>query len=236
MLLHCRYYNETITPKFVSLSSRTWHGLIWKPISVDEMYRFLGILLRISLTPIHGGGYTAYFRDTNISIQLSNASSSTIQLPETRGFVSTIPRKLRMSLNRFKQIRGTFHPEDKLLGNGGEDKCYQLRYTMNELNAAAAATMVPEANCSFDEGGIACQSRYCPVRQYNKDKPDKCRADFFVLNDSKHYFIYHMDVYQGKNKHSAYIHKCAADLPTTQKAVMNALFKTDLSAPHPSGY
>jgi hypothetical protein len=113
MLLHCRYYNETIKPKFVSLSSRTWHGLIWKPISVDEMYRFLGILLRISLTPIDGG-------DTNISIQLSAASSTTIQLPETRGFVSTIPREFRMSLNRFKQIRGAFHPEDKrLLGNGG---------------------------------------------------------------------------------------------------------------------
>ena len=44
-----------------------------------------------------------------------------------------------------------------------------------------------------------------------------------------------MDMHQGKNKHNACIHECAANLPTAQKAVMNALFKTNLSAPHPSG-
>jgi len=89
---------------------------------------------------------------------------------------------------------------------------------------------------AFDEGGVACRSRFCPVRQCNKDKPDKCRVDFFMLCDSKHYFIYHMDVCQGKNKHNSHIHKCAADLPTTQKAVMNSMFKTDLSTPDPLGY
>ena len=29
-------------------------------------------------------------------------------------------------------------------------------------------------NVLFDEGRIAMRSRYCPVRQYNKDKPEKC--------------------------------------------------------------
>jgi len=91
-------------------------------------------------------------------------------------------------------------------------------------------------NMAFDEGGVACRSRFCPVRQHNKDKPDKCRVDFFMLCDSKYYFIYHMDVHQGKNKHNSYIHKHAADLPTTQKAVMNSIFKTDLSTPDPLGY
>jgi hypothetical protein len=41
------------------------------------------------------------------------------------------------------------------------------------LNAGARCNFVPEGNCSFDEGGISCHSRYCPVRQYNKDKPAK---------------------------------------------------------------
>ena len=33
----------------------------------------------------------------------------------------------------------------------------------------------------FDEGGIALRSRYCPVRKYNKDKPDKFHVELFCL-------------------------------------------------------
>jgi hypothetical protein len=84
------------------------------------------------------------------------------------------------------------------------------------------------ANCAFDEGGIACRSRYCPVRQYNKDKPDKFRVDFFILAGSKTYLIYHIDVYQGKNSANIGIYPPAANLPTTMKAVVNAIVKSDL--------
>ena len=34
---------------------------------------------------------------------------------------------------------------------------------------------------------------------YNKDKPGKYRVDIFILANAKYYFIYHIDVYQGKN-------------------------------------
>ena len=46
----------------------------------------------------------------------------------------------------------------------------------------------------------------------------------------------HMDVYQGKNDHNAYIDKVAAELPTTQKAVINAICKTGLDMVAPEGY
>ena len=46
---------------------------------------------------------------------------------------------------------------------------------------------------------------------YNKDKPDKFRVDFFILADSKHYFIYHFDVYQVKNKSNIDINHLARD-------------------------
>jgi Transposase IS4 len=224
-----RYYNAVIKPKTVSLASRKWHGLIWKPISIDEMHRFLGVLLRISLTPVDGGGYGAYFRDSNMTIQLSSGSSNNnIEIPDSRGFVSMLAKEFRLSLNRFKQIRGAFHPEDKVLGNGQEDKCYQLRHGMNELNKASISNFVPEANCAFDEGGIACRSWYCPVWQYNKDKPDKFRVDFFILARSKTYLIYHIDVYQGKNSANIGIYPPAANLPTTMKAVVNAIVTSDL--------
>jgi len=65
----------------------------------------------------------------------------------------------------------------------------------------------PRRFLSFDEGGIANKSKYNPVCQYNASKPDKYRIDFFVLANanSGNNFVYHLDVYQGKNQTNAFI-------------------------------
>ena len=98
-----------------------------------------------------------------------------------------------MSLVRFKQIRSAFHLEAG--ASICNDKCHQLRFFIRLFNAKAKEIFHLGKNVSFDEGGVAMRSRYCPVRQYNKDKPDKFRVDFFVMADTKYYFIYHLDVY-----------------------------------------
>jgi hypothetical protein len=54
------YAQKTV---LVNKTNQMWHGLRLKDISVQEMYHFLGILLKISLSPIDGGGYMAYFAD-----------------------------------------------------------------------------------------------------------------------------------------------------------------------------
>jgi hypothetical protein len=87
-------------------------------------------------------------------------------------------------------------------------------------------TMNPTTRVS---GGQSCRSRFCPVLQYNKDKPDKFRVDFFILANSKNYFIQHIDVYQGKNASNVGIDPSCFNLPTTMKAVANAVIKADLS-------
>jgi Transposase IS4 len=205
-----------------------WHGLVWKDIKIEEMYCFLGILLCISLSPTDAGGYQSYFRDGNIVVQFSSEDGDFIEVKHSHGFVLDVDKEIRMSLNRFKQIRGTFHPEHKDLGIGKEDKCYQLQAVINKMNQASRANFAPEAHLSFDEGGIACRSRYCPVQQYNKDKPDKFRVDFFALAGSKSYVIYHIDVYQGKNACNVGIDPLAVNLPTTMKAVVNAILKSEV--------
>ena len=53
--------------------------------------------------------------------------------------------------------------------------------------------------------------------------------DFFILADAKHYFIYHLDVYQGKNKGNIDIHKSIRKLPPTQKAVANAILNIGIA-------
>jgi len=164
-----RYFSKHYAPKNVSKSSRKWHGLTWTPITPDEMYRFLGILLRISLNPLDSGGYPAYFRERNMTVKISDSQEVTIE--GTKGFVLMLPDKCRMSLNRFKQIRGAFHPEDKMLANGMDDKCYMLRSAINELNAASVANFVPEAifatlSCVFS--GVAALSEN--VEEKNKSE------------------------------------------------------------------
>ena len=99
---------------------------------------------------------------------------------------------------------------------------------MNILNAASCITFEPGENLSFDEGGTASRSRFDPVRQYNKDKPNKFCVDFFLLvnNSPGKYFICYADVYQGKNATNIGIPNEIRTLPTTQKAVVNAVIQS----------
>ena len=66
--------------------------------------------------------------------------------------------------------------------------------------------------------------------QYNKDKPQKFRLDFFVLcnNSPGAHFIVHCDVYQGKNAANIGIPNEIQNLPTTQKVVVNSIIQSKL--------
>ena len=70
----------------------------------------------------------------------------------------------------------------------------------------------------------------CPVCQHNKDKPDKHHVDFFAFVNASECFICQLDV--NKNDSNAHVDKQAAELPTTQ----NAVLKTGLDVPSPLGH
>lgn len=201
--------------------NQLWHGVRWKEITQEEMIHFLGILLRISMSPVDGGGYEAYFSKSNKTV-IPGGNGKPLEISGTSGWAHKY-----MTLSRFKQIRGAFHPEDKAAGAGG-DKCYQLRHVINTLNSAARYTFYTPKDLAFDEGGVGCRSRYCPVRQYNQSKPQKFRVEFFVCSGSRDYQILHLDVYQGKNGNNVGINKNCIDLPTSQKAVANAAYALGL--------
>ena len=67
------------------------------------------------------------------------------------------------------------------------------------MNDAESNNFYIGPTAAFDEGGIATRSRFGCVIKYNKDKLDKICINFFVLADSTHYFVRHIDVYQGNN-------------------------------------
>ena len=135
--LRLRYFNEKIeTDSSISISgtSRVWNSIPWKA------------MLRVSLEPKDAGGYPAYFRDTPWCIPISKDGKSSVEIPGSKGFVSQIDQKYRMSLNRFKQIRGAFHPECCKQGKQQGDKCYQLRKAINHLNVAAIMKRITLVN------------------------------------------------------------------------------------------
>jgi hypothetical protein len=211
--------NKFARKNMMERNSTLYLGHKWKNITVPEMVRFFGIMLRISLEPRKMGGYSLYFTDSP-TVHIGDGYSI-----ELRGFDPWA--KEIMSLVRFKQIRSAFHPEAE--NSICNDKCHQLRHFIRMFNSKAKNVFSLGPNVSFDEGGIAMRSRYCPVRQYNKDKPDKFRVDFFIMADAKHYFLYHLDVYQGKNRANIDIDTTLHNLPTTQKAVANAIVKSGIA-------
>ena len=211
-----KYARETMRSRNTSI----YLGHKWENITVGEMVRFFGILLRISMEPRKMGGYESYFQDPP---QIHLGVGYNVRLTGFEPWARNV-----MPLVRFKQIRSAFHPEagkSELTG----DKCHQLRYFIRAFNERARHVFHLGPKASFDEGGIPMRSRYCPVRMYNKDKPDKFRVDFFILADSKYYFIFHLDVYQGKNKANIDIAPMISTLPTTQKAVANAIIKSGIN-------
>eukprot|EP00957_Ditylum_brightwellii_P167784 12772645-Ditylum_brightwellii.AAC.1 len=72
-------------------------------------------------------------------------------------------------------------------------------------------------------------SQFCPARQYDEDKPDKLRVDFFVQADCRDLFIYHLDAYQGNKKANTDIDHTVRNLSTIQKAVANAIIKLGIA-------
>ena len=132
-----------------------------------------------------------------------------------------------MQLRIFKQYLSALRVEKKPT-QGVNDKAYQLRDLCTRISKAARSTFKPGRYLSFDEGGIASRSRRNPIRQYNKDKPAKYRVDFFILSDSKYFFVYHLDPYQGKNSQDINVHERCKDFPTTQKVVLNSIISSDL--------
>ena len=195
-------------------------GYKWRNITLTEMVNFKGVILKMSVDDRNLGGYKSYFEQP-MSVILGQDYS--VDLTNYPAWAAKV-----FKLYRFKQIRGALHPEVGTSSIG--DKCHQLRYALNCLNHASKSTFIAGRDMSFDEGGVASRSRMCPVRQYNKDKPDKFRVDFFVLanNAPGKYFICHADVYQGKNVENIDIPEEIRNLPTTQKAVVNAVIKADI--------
>ena len=101
-----RYFHQKIRPKLMGRRGY-FHSQKWKDVTIQEMTRFLGIILMMSLRPLDSGGYASYFNASNRMYSLGTAIPS-VEILDSTGWASKY-----MRLARFRQIRGAFHPESK---------------------------------------------------------------------------------------------------------------------------
>ena len=196
-------------------------GSTWSRISCGEMIRFHGILLRMSIDGRKVGGYETYFSQSKSYVQVTDRYVR--KLPYLEPWASKM-----MTFKRFKQIRAAYHHEKTKSSN--DDRCWQIRYVLNKLNATSRKTFIPAKHLSFDEGGIACRSRYCIIRIYNPSKPDPYRVEYFVLSSSTFpYEVIYIDIYQGANESPIGVVNEHKGFPLTQRVVLDAVLKSRIS-------
>ena len=160
------------------------------------------------------GDYESYFSEI-ITFSLSGHSST------LRGYNAWAKDIVSFIIS--KQIRSAFCSEYHYYNVN--DKCYHLQQFIQKVNYMVKNIFCLGPNASFEEGEVATRSWFCPVRQYNNDKPAKYRVNFFILVGTRDNFIYHLDVYQGNNKANIDIHSSVKHLHTTQKAIVNSILK-----------
>ena len=77
------------------------------------------------------------------------------------------------------------------------------------------------------------RSHFCPIWQYNKEKPNTFIVSLLVLEDAKDYLINNIDVYQGNLKNE--IKEETQNTPTTKKDVTNSILSAGIEN-YPEGH
>ena len=112
-----------------------------------------------------------------------------------------------MTFRRYKQIKRFFccqaiKKEDlETEGprrNKPKDKLHRMRTFIVHLNRMFLLLVVAGFRWSVDESMIPYYGRYCPVKVYMKDKPDKFGIKVWGLNDPDSGYLLHFKIYEGR--------------------------------------
>jgi len=155
----------------------------WQDVSVAEMRRWFGILLKISIDGRQLDGYGSYFEETSIRLHADYA----VRLSGGAW------AKGLMTLDRFHQIRAAFRPPV----SGTQGVCGRLS-ALGRLNDAAKHSFICSSQVIYDDGGAAVGSVFSPLQSFNEGRCGNSRMEFSVLTDAKYRYAYYTDVcYRG---------------------------------------
>ncbi|XP_007548905.1 piggyBac transposable element-derived protein 4-like [Poecilia formosa] len=175
------------TNKYAAKNQARGKKYKWVKINTDELYKFLGLLIYMSL----------------------------VQLPSVQDywkqnhFLSVLTPAKVMSRDRFRTIMWNIHlsnPEedvknDEKKGTPGYDKLFRLRPVFDEILNACQAYYHPKRELAVDERMVATKAK-TNMTQYMKNKPNKWGLKLFVLAESVSGYTVSFSLYTGKNSQS----------------------------------
>ncbi|KAA8585675.1 hypothetical protein FQN60_004369, partial [Etheostoma spectabile] len=181
----------------------------WKPFSVEEFFKFLGLTF-----------YFALVRLTNIRDYWRKNTIFSQQFPATV-----------MSRDRYQVISWNIHMSDphedvhndKKKGTPAYDRLFGVKPLLDDLRQACKAFYHPRQNLSVDER--MSTKAHTGMTQYMKAKPTKWGFKLFVLADSSIGYTVDFAVYSGKSVF-------ASGVGLAYDSVMSLIDKTHLG----SGY
>ncbi|KAM9428372.1 piggyBac transposable element-derived protein 4-like isoform 1-T1 [Salvelinus alpinus] len=165
---------------------RQEHGIKepWKPVSVEEMYKYLSIVIYMGLLNVHT--VSDYWNRNRIYC-----------LP----FCCTV-----MTMTRFRAITYSLHmsdpaedeENDKKKGTAGYDRLMRIKPLKDQILDACRAFYHPFQNLSIDERMVHSKARHS-LKQYIKSKPYRYGFKLYVLADSRNGYTCDFNVFMTKN-------------------------------------
>ncbi|KAK6302537.1 hypothetical protein J4Q44_G00268920 [Coregonus suidteri] len=156
----------------------------WKPVSVEEMYNYLSIVIYMGLLNVHT--VSDYWVPNRL-----------YGIP----FCRTV-----MTMTRFRAITYSLHmsdpaeeeENDKNKGTAEYDQLMRIKPLKDQILEACRAFYHPFQNLSIDERMVHSKARHS-LKQYIKSKPYRYGFKVYVLADSRNGYTCDFSVFVGKN-------------------------------------
>ncbi|XP_038820023.1 piggyBac transposable element-derived protein 4-like [Salvelinus namaycush] len=160
------------------------HEQGFKPVSVEEMYNYLSIVIYMGLLNVHT--VSDYWVPNRL-----------YGIP----FCRTV-----MTMTRFRAITYSLHmsdpaedeENDKKKGTAGYDRLMRIKPLKDQILAACRAFYHPFQNLSIDERAVRSKARH-GLKQYIKSKPYRYGFKLYVLADSRNGYTCDFNVFMSKN-------------------------------------
>ncbi|XP_066518900.1 piggyBac transposable element-derived protein 4 [Hoplias malabaricus] len=174
------------TNKFAEKSAAAGKKMKWKPVSVNEFYSYISLIIFMGL--VKAKRLTDYW------------SQSLIYKFPYPASVMTSKRFLAISSNLHLSDEDEENTTKK--GTKEYDRLFKIKPLYLDILSACRSFFHPKRELSIDERMVASKARN-GMKQYMKAKPTKWGYKLFVLADSETGYTWNFFVYEGKNTHSS---------------------------------
>ncbi|KAM3842124.1 piggyBac transposable element-derived protein 4-like [Diretmus argenteus] len=184
------------TNKYAALNQERGRKYKWADVDVEELSKFLGLLLYTSLVSLPS--LQDYWKTKHI-----------LSVP----FPGTV-----MSRDRFRAILSNIHlsdPEkdvenDAKKGTPHHDKLFRIKPLLDDIRDACKASYHPKKAPSVDERMVVTKAK-TGMTQFMKDKPTRWGIKLFVLADAHNGYTIDFNVYYDKSHRPSSEHGLSYD-------------------------